>query len=257
MKPMPEPFAGPRLKIERAKHHINDLNRKVAITGESSLYQLTIHRNPQTGNDLLDIEIHQIRADNLSPIIGDVLHNLKAALDITVNEVVHRRLGIYDDFTRFPVRETRDALVAATNGGKIKEASKEVTNFIVDVIKPYKGGNDAIWELHNLNILDKHRLLLPVFDMNLINGVCVQDERGKKHVVESWLTKGRNVSRTEVIGCVNGKITNRGQASFLVLFGEGSPLDGHPIIPTLHHFTKVVSSVVEDIERIFLTEGQG
>src|SRR5580700_1781126 len=114
MKPMPEPFAGPRLKIERAKHHINDLNRKVAITGESSLYQLTIHRNPQTGNDLLDIEIHQIRADNLSPIIGDVLHNLKAALDITVNEVVHRRLGIYDDFTRFPVRETRDALVAAT-----------------------------------------------------------------------------------------------------------------------------------------------
>ena len=36
---------------------------------------------------------------------------------------------------------------------------KEAIDIIKD-IKPYKGGNDVLWRLHRLNILDKHRLLL-------------------------------------------------------------------------------------------------
>ena len=32
----------------------------------------------------------------------------------------------------------------------------------IDALKPYKGGNDVLWQLHELNNVDKHRLILTV-----------------------------------------------------------------------------------------------
>ena len=46
-------------------------------------------------------------------------------------------------------------------GAVLNRASEDVATFIV---KAYKGGNDDLWALHELNILDKHRLLLPVYE---------------------------------------------------------------------------------------------
>jgi hypothetical protein len=30
----------------------------------------------------------------------------------------------------------------------------------IDAVQPYRGGNDALWRLHKLSIVDKHRLIL-------------------------------------------------------------------------------------------------
>jgi hypothetical protein len=32
----------------------------------------------------------------------------------------------------------------------------------IDALKPYKGGNDLLWNLHELNNIEKHRLLITV-----------------------------------------------------------------------------------------------
>ena len=32
----------------------------------------------------------------------------------------------------------------------------------IDAVKPYKGGNDSLWRLHQLNLADKHRFLITV-----------------------------------------------------------------------------------------------
>src|SRR5207248_1202546 len=46
-------------------------------------------------------------------------------------------------------------------------------------IKPYDGGNEAIWPIHRLDIADKHRLLIPVVDYASIVGLEIEDEQGK------------------------------------------------------------------------------
>lgn len=33
---------------------------------------------------------------------------------------------------------------------------------LLKALKPYKGGNEPLWGLNRLDILDKHRLLVPV-----------------------------------------------------------------------------------------------
>jgi hypothetical protein len=251
---MTELFHGPRLKIERAKEHINNLNRLIDLLAASGFYTLSIHSNPNSGDDVLQIEVFQLVPKNFAPVIGDALHNLKSALDLTVNEVVFSRLGYFDDHTRFPFRKTRDGVITAINGALIKQASPKVAEFIVDSVKPYSGGNDPLWALHDLNILDKHRLLLPIVNVRVVHDICIEDEGHRQHVISPWALTGNRIATFELIGHKNSKITHKGTPTLLILFDQGLVWEGKPVVPSLHQLTELVSDIVGSIEAIFLNE---
>ncbi|MGB9236512.1 MAG: hypothetical protein WCC04_19055 [Terriglobales bacterium] len=248
-------FRGPRLKIERAEKHINDLNGEIDRFATHGSYSLSIYNNPKTGDDGVQVEVSKFVPDTFGLLIGDALHNLRGSLDNAMNEVVYRRLRSYDLHTKFPIRITREKLVAAIDGAAIHRTSKAVRDFIVEVVKPYKGGNDALWALHDLNDLDKHRLLLPVMNVNVIHNICVEDKRGEKIVFSPWILSGNSTARYDLIARGgNTKITDNGQPSLLVLFDNGFPFAGMPVIETLHKLTEVVRSTVEGIETVFFGE---
>src|SRR5712664_2235925 len=205
-------FKGPRSKIERAKQHISDLHARISDFQASDFYGFVADKHPKTGDDIFHFkETKALPKEDLALITGDALHNLKGALDIAVNEVIFSRLGRYDDFARFPFRKTRDELVTAIKGGLIYQASKAVADLIVDSVKPYKGGNDALWSLHELNILDKHRLLLPVLRVSALHNPCFEDDRGQKLSVGLWVFSGPRLSLTPFPGHKNLKITDKGK----------------------------------------------
>lgn len=229
---MSDPFASSRLKIERAKHHINDLHSRIGAFAATDFYSIIVDENADSGEHTLKIEVRDPLPNDLAVIVGDAAHNLRSALDIAVNEVVLRSLGRYDYFTKFPFRKTRDDLIAVISGALINQASKEVVKFIVDVIKPYKGGNDALWALHDLNDLDKHRLLLPVMQVTSITEFCAEDDRGNKWENTTLvITRNRTVTLFGTVGKL--KITNNGKTIPLVLFDKGLPLEGKPVVPSL------------------------
>jgi hypothetical protein len=250
---MSNQFHDPRLKIERAKQHISDLHMRLLAFAQTDFYTLVVEKDSKTGEQALELEITKPVPEELALVMGDALHNLKSALDWTVNEVVFRRLKFYDSHTRFPLRETAQDLKGTIKGGLIKQASPAVTNYIVDVVKPYKGGNDALWALHDLNILDKHRLLLPVMQATALVGVCAEDDRGSKMVAASLIVT-RNRAATSFISPGNIKVTNKGKAIPLIFFDKGLPLEGQSIIPALHQLAELVSGVVERIETVFFGE---
>ncbi len=250
---MSQTFHSSRLKIERAKQHINDLHSRILAFADTDFYSLSVDKNIKTGNYGLKVQVGKPLPDDFALIIGDAAHNLKSALDVALNEVIFRRLKRYDDYTTFPFRKSRDSLVNAINGALIRQASKEVTNFIVNVVKPYEGGNDALGCLHNLNVLDKHRLLLPVMQVTSIIGFCAEDDRRNQWVnMNLIMTRNRTVTMFETAG--NIKITNKGKAIPLVLFDKGLPMEGKPVVPSLQQLTELVSDIIEGIERIFLAE---
>jgi hypothetical protein len=246
-------FCGPRLKIERAKQHINDLHSRIWAFAATDFYSLRVDKDAETGKYGLKVEVRKPLPDDFALIIGDAAHNLKSVLDVALNEVVFRRLNRYDDYTRFPFKKTRDDLVNAINGALIKQASKEVANFIVNVVKPYDGGNDALVALHKLNILDKHRLLLPVMQVTSIVDFCAEDDRGNR-MVNATLVVTRDRAVTLFASSGNIQITNEGKAVPLVFFDKGLPMEGQPVVPSLVQLTELVSGIVEGIESAFLAE---
>jgi hypothetical protein len=88
---------------------------------------------------------------------GDIAHNLRSSLDhlmcqllLVAGSGITTRDGfpISEDVTRY---ESRKA-------GIVNRVQPEAIEAL-DRLKPYKGGNDALWRVHELDRIDKHRAL--------------------------------------------------------------------------------------------------
>ena len=153
-------FADARLKIGRANEHIRYIERRIRRLEESYSATFDLHpkfRYPCIKYDLAD----KTAIDDISLLIGDALHNLKCALDYSWLIALERHApSAIGSKTQFPAYASGDALKAALERSKIDVFSPRLFSLMLGKIKPYAGGNDAIWDVKELNILDKHRLLL-------------------------------------------------------------------------------------------------
>ena len=86
------PFSRASLKVNRAKHNIQDLNAQAQAFSESNPYALTFEKNVESPNQLSPmLHVGQgvvSKLDNLSLITGDAVHNLRSALDLLAVELV-------------------------------------------------------------------------------------------------------------------------------------------------------------------------
>lgn len=150
---------GPKLKANRAKKHLSDLQAAIDRFFETNPYFVVVKDNPESGYR----ECEVARADPLPPdlaiISGDCIHNLRSALDHLVWQLVLANGRKPEEMrTAFPVWRS-EADFESGRPGDAKGISKEALNVLYG-LKPYKGGNDALWRVHKLDIVDKHRLVL-------------------------------------------------------------------------------------------------
>lgn len=97
-------------------------------------------------------------------LAGDIIHNLRSALDHLANQLAligcpaltPKELRQIE----FPIAETL-AKYEADKNRKMRGMTPQAVEAI-DGLKPYKGGNDALWRLHELDNIDKHRTLFTV-----------------------------------------------------------------------------------------------
>ena len=97
---------------------------------------------------------------SLSLLAGDVIHNLRSALDHLIYQLVIANGAKPDTSTAFPLWRTK-ALFMAKCPGSAKGMSQKAFDILYG-LKPYKRGNPSLWTLHRLDIIDKRRLLLAV-----------------------------------------------------------------------------------------------
>lgn len=253
---MTKPFHGAKLKIVRANEHINDLYVQAREFADTDPYSILVENNPETGDSMLKISMDQAAPDKMLLTIGDAIHNLRSALDFAMSDIEFDTLGIRDPHTHFPIRPTRDELVNAIDGGLKKKgqwAPKTVLDFIVDSIQPYERGiGEPIWSLNALDIEDKHRLLIAKKDITHVRTIHCKDGRGEHFMVTEWAMIHPRVSVYPCIGRKNVEITDKGKASFGVVFGDGMPFYGKAILPTLRNLSHFVSRTMDSLERVWI-----
>ncbi len=249
---MKSPFYSARLKIERAKEHINDLRERGQLFADVHPHKLSLKTDSDTGNDVLTIVPAQSLPDELLLILGDALHNLRSALDHAWIQTVITP----SKHTKFPIHKTREGLVAAVNGLK-ENASKEVKGYIVNVVQPYEGGNGKILAgLNDLDIGDKHWLLIAHLQLTHISGLRAVDETGKNFTIDDWLIVPGKTASAILEGHSKCKITHKGNPRTHVIFGEGSCLQGFYILPTLQSMTNIVIQIVNRLEELRIESGR-
>lgn len=153
-----------QLKIERADKHIQEFQSVLDAFKSTKPYEVGGKRNPHTREFIYYIKKAEPIPPDLSIIAGDVLQNLRTALDYLVCSLVRaRNPNASCDKTAFPIFDAVPTTKKdqARFTGKIDGMADQAKNIIRN-IKPYKGGDDVLWRLHALNNRDKHRLLLTV-----------------------------------------------------------------------------------------------
>jgi hypothetical protein len=157
---MPDKTGDIRVRIERAKRHIAELNTAIGSFFNSQPYEVTNKRDPDTKR----LIYYLLRVENtpaeLSVIVGDALHNLRSALDHLMLLITLANGQPPGDNLYFPVSDS-----VAKHAKKQKDLLAKIGSTAaiqMDGIKPYKGGNDDLWRLHKLNNIHKHRLLVTV-----------------------------------------------------------------------------------------------
>ena len=85
-------FSGPKLKIERANHHIQDLASSIDTFLKTDFYRLRIEVNAN-GDNILKLNIDHTPID-FPLIIGDIIHNLRPPYGIFSTAIVSAKAGI-------------------------------------------------------------------------------------------------------------------------------------------------------------------
>ena len=99
----------PLLKIERAEHHISDLDRVLKAYLDGKPIRLMTSIETQSGN-----QTHFIKQDEPIPrsaplIIGDAVHNMRSALDLTIFGMIGHKAR-NPDTIQFPFAKRQESL---------------------------------------------------------------------------------------------------------------------------------------------------
>jgi len=161
------------LKINRAEKHFLELS---SMFRKEKPFRYYLETNFKTGDRATFAKKNEDIANDAAIIIGDILHNLRSSLD-------HAYWNCTEKFTKsdgerrkiqFPIKPTEIALKSSVLPGLPSRVSKDFPAAL-ESLKPYRdGGNRLLCAIHDLDVLDKHKLLIPTGDFTKISSSMIQ-----------------------------------------------------------------------------------
>ena len=97
--------------------HVNDLNKLLRAFAKSDFYSVSVKEHRGSNCLFFELDTSGLDRTRCALIIGDVLHNLKSALDILYYQAFDACTGAADHRTRFPIRDEREQLASGIEGG--------------------------------------------------------------------------------------------------------------------------------------------
>jgi hypothetical protein len=155
---------GPRLKVEWADQHIQKLETAIQRFEATNPYEVVRDENVQPGHMVYRFKQTVPIPSELALIAGDALHALRSALDHLWCQLVEANGKVVAPSDTFPISEDGQRFEATFKA--VKQRIPSAARSLLYGLKPYQGGNDALWRLHKLDITDKHRVLLALWASN-------------------------------------------------------------------------------------------
>jgi hypothetical protein len=226
-----------RVKIERAKQHLVGLERELTAHSAYAHVILT-EENAQTGFHE-QREFRRLRAIPFNSVAtaGDIIQNLRSSLDHLANQLI---LVAGNEPTRascFPISENV-ATYEREKARKVKGMRSEAIEAI-DALKPYGGGNEFLWRLHELNNIDKHRLLFTVDRDTIFQAAWINHPLGSQ-----FNTFGMKASQPHFGGIFDRKMENQIQLEIGKTLEESKIAEGDALLPSLHQLVNAVENLI-------------
>jgi hypothetical protein len=248
-------------KVKRAKVHVTELERELRAFFDTNPYKVGTKHDPQTRKLVYYVAGADPIPECLPLIAGDAIQNLMSALDHLAYQIVCSDTGDNPpnpNWIYFPIADDA-AKYEAKKRGKMEGARQETFDAI-DLLKPYKGGNDLLWMLYRLNNVEKHRLLLTVGSQAA--GVNVAQHMAQLAAPSLWPEAVAALESMSVflipadsgfplkesfelfIGAVDEKPNPKQQFRFDVALSEPGIIEGKSLLQTVRQFAALVEGIV-------------
>lgn len=243
------------IKLDRGKAHRDCLDKAVKRWVNSHC-RATRSFDPHSGEHIVRALIASQPPADIALLIGDCVHNMRAALDHIAYQLATNHTKALSDSERkrieFPVfSDHKDFGRMASKGkpgfasgpAKLQHADPNVIP-LIEAMQPYNGGN---WELlallHDLDRIDKHRELhVSVAKTDSVEIDCGNNARVQQF---TFSPPGR-IEHGDVLArfrCVpkrgrKGKVKPKVSATFTIALGDGP--DGWAIVSQLDAIDELI-----------------
>jgi hypothetical protein len=237
--PLPDAFEGPKLKIERAKHHIRHYRAAFKAFSESKIIRFQPEADAQTG-DRFKIWLAEPLPGDLRLTAADALYNMRSALDQAVCRCAVLA-GKSPKETYFP-HESDKAGFEVSLRSKCEKVPELVRRTIAD-LEPYHGGNGYLLRvLHDLNLVDKHTDLIAVG--MTVRRLAISPGKGEPPTSEVW----RRTENSFEIDPTATEVDQHVKITVAISFADIQAIQGEPVAKILRQLCDFVAKAVEIIE---------
>jgi hypothetical protein len=240
-------FASTKLKIERADHHIADLERQLAAFTRQNLDASVANRD----DGKLDITLTVLSLPpDIALTIGDAVHNLWTALDHMTWEMIGpdgKHKQVY-----FPKGRDRPSYEGTCEGMKTSAVNKD----ILKSLEAFPGGKgEFLYIVHSLDRADKHSILTPIVHACGIDELALVADEGKVRLPLSDLYGGAATLREGETFTIDGApsgsslaLKNDAMISPHILFGDVEFVKDQAIFPTIRQFRDAVAETIKIVD---------
>ncbi len=253
--PMLAPFEAPRLKIARAQRHIEELASRVADFWREKPISIVVEDHPSFApfNVVWTARISKPVPHDLAPIVGDAIHNLRTALDLMASDLVQLNRqstkGVY-----FPIAAAEAGLDDMIKDKNFRRAGPDAVALLKN-LKPFRGGNEAIRALHDLDLKDKHQALLPIaHGANVdLSYLLANSETAKADDIaklRKWSSRIERDGQMLVIPMRSHSppVGTKIKAEFALTLDHEGALGRFEIVAALNELARIVEAVVGEFE---------
>lgn len=151
-----------RVKIERAKEHLSNLESEITAFLVGNPYKVVLDYNTNPQFFFVRINVSSEIPLRFSAIVGDVIHNLRTSLDMLIQQLIVTNGESPNTHSKFSICDTADEFERKITKPAIQRMGQAAVDLLKST-KPYRFGDDGnklLCALHDLDVKDKHKLLL-------------------------------------------------------------------------------------------------
>ncbi|HWE76151.1 MAG TPA: hypothetical protein VG328_23525 [Stellaceae bacterium] len=174
---------------------------------------------------------------------GAYINVIRSSLDILATALAYRYGMAKPDKMYFPIVSATEFAAGGYKGAKFINGLPQSEREVIESLKPYEGGNEALWALHQLDIMRKHRRLIdvPVAPLRYSITGFGDLERDFTPVGTGWL----RANDKTVIGLLRkGAPRYDVKVTPYVAINEPGLLERVPIVHALGKFASAAESII-------------
>ncbi|MDM7929336.1 hypothetical protein [Blastomonas fulva] len=244
-------FLGVRLKLERAHHHIRHLEQIAREHIAFNVKSMARQPNPKKWRSR---SVGSAPPLHTPTILGDAIHNLRSALDHVYCALVISNGNKIDNRTSFPFYSNKHkAREHLYKNGKLRDdsPSEEAINFILDEIRPFRDEGSDLYQLHKLDIDDKHKVLVGTMAYVHEAHYEIMDNRGNSvlDIYGPTIIVPHQFQNSGHIGLHPGqwlKLHNDPKEVFDIIFDRGT-FEGERVVSKINEVWDITKKAIDEL----------